>query len=217
MRSVQPTGPYFLAGHSWGGVLAFEIARQLTATGDGVAFLGLLDVTYEAYPDEALEEVCTATAAWRTPRASSEGTRLQARLSRLRGQMSQLGVVCRVFTEALSGAPRTKKRVEVFSRYGNLLMHRYRRAPWRGPATVILADDQSDGLTRMAWEGILLETPRRSSVPGDHKSMLREPNAAVLAQVLSEGIEAALSAAEPELAPAVPAGDESWASRSSTS
>ena len=197
-------------------MLAFEIARQLTATGDGVAFLGLLDVTYEAYPDEALEEVAPDRGV-ATPRASSEGTRLQARLSRLRGQMSQLGVVCRVFTEALSGAPRTKKRVEVFSRYGNLLMHRYRRAPWRGPATVILADDQSDGLTRMAWEGILLETPRRSSVPGDHKSMLREPNAAVLAQVLSEGIEAALSAAEPELAPAVPAGDESWASRSSTS
>ena len=200
-----------------GGVLAFEIARQLTATGDGVAFLGLLDVTHEAYPDEALDEV-TPDHGVAPPRASSNGTRvLQARLSRLRGQMSSSAWWAGSSPKHSAGAPRTKKRVEVFSRYGNLLMHRYRRAPWRGPATVVLADDQSDGLTRMAWEGILLETPWRSSVPGDHKSMLREPNAAVLAQVLSEGIEAALRAGEPELAPAAPAGDESWASRSSMS
>jgi amino acid adenylation domain-containing protein len=217
MRSVQPTGPYFLAGHSWGGVLAFEIARQLTATGDGVAFLGLLDVTYEAYPDEALDDL-PADHSPATSRVPSDSTGVfQARLSRLRGQMSQLGVVCRVFTEALSGAPRTKKRVEVFSRYGNLLMHRYRRTPWRGPATVILADDRSDGLTRMAWEGILLETPRRCTVPGDHKSMLREPNATVLAQVLSEGIDAALGIDPVELAAVGPLSDSTRAPRSTTS
>jgi amino acid adenylation domain-containing protein len=40
IRRVQPEGPYLIAGHSLGGVIAFEIARQL---GDEVAFLGLLD------------------------------------------------------------------------------------------------------------------------------------------------------------------------------
>jgi acyl-CoA synthetase (AMP-forming)/AMP-acid ligase II/thioesterase domain-containing protein/acyl carrier protein len=43
IREFQPSGPYHLAGHSFGGVLAFEIAQQLVAAGQKVAFLGLLD------------------------------------------------------------------------------------------------------------------------------------------------------------------------------
>lgn len=43
IRTVQPKGPYFLIGYSFGGVVAFEIAQQLYAQEDKVAFLGLLD------------------------------------------------------------------------------------------------------------------------------------------------------------------------------
>ncbi len=43
MRTVQPQGPYFLAGHSLGGLIAFEIAQQLVAAGETVAFLGMFD------------------------------------------------------------------------------------------------------------------------------------------------------------------------------
>ncbi|SKA37911.1 non-ribosomal peptide synthase domain TIGR01720/amino acid adenylation domain-containing protein [Chitinophaga eiseniae] len=43
MRSVQPTGPYRLIGHSLGGQIAFEMARQLEAQGDKVEALFVLD------------------------------------------------------------------------------------------------------------------------------------------------------------------------------
>ncbi|MET8336069.1 amino acid adenylation domain-containing protein [Streptosporangium canum] len=43
LRTIQPDGPYLLAGWSFGGVLAFEIAQQLTAAGAEIGFLGLLD------------------------------------------------------------------------------------------------------------------------------------------------------------------------------
>jgi thioesterase domain-containing protein len=43
MRAVQPTGPYLVAGWSFGGLVAFETARQLEAEGEEVAFVGLLD------------------------------------------------------------------------------------------------------------------------------------------------------------------------------
>jgi enterobactin synthetase component F len=43
LRGVQPHGPYFLLGHSVGGVLAFEMARELSGLGEAVAFLGLID------------------------------------------------------------------------------------------------------------------------------------------------------------------------------
>ncbi|SFX78277.1 amino acid adenylation domain-containing protein, partial [Pseudomonas sp. NFACC43] len=43
LRSVQPQGPYRLAGWSAGGVLAYEMARQLLGEDCPVAFLGLID------------------------------------------------------------------------------------------------------------------------------------------------------------------------------
>ena len=43
IRSVQPHGPYQLCGFSMGGVIAYEMACQLRAAGDGVSFVGLLD------------------------------------------------------------------------------------------------------------------------------------------------------------------------------
>jgi aspartate racemase len=43
MRILQPDGPYFLAGVSFGGLVAFEIAQQLVAQGQQVALLALLD------------------------------------------------------------------------------------------------------------------------------------------------------------------------------
>jgi acyl carrier protein len=43
MRSVQPHGPYFVGGHSAGGVVAYEIARRLRAEGETVELVAFLD------------------------------------------------------------------------------------------------------------------------------------------------------------------------------
>jgi acyl carrier protein len=43
IRAVAPHGPYLLAGYSFGGLVAFEMARQLVQAGDEVALLALLD------------------------------------------------------------------------------------------------------------------------------------------------------------------------------
>jgi len=43
LRRVQPSGPYFLGGWSFGGLVAFEMAQQLTREGHQVALLALLD------------------------------------------------------------------------------------------------------------------------------------------------------------------------------
>lgn len=43
MRAVQPEGPYALAGFSFGGLVAYELARQLDRDGQHVAWLGILD------------------------------------------------------------------------------------------------------------------------------------------------------------------------------
>nr|VFK66361.1 MAG: Acyl transferase domain-containing protein [Candidatus Kentron sp. UNK] len=43
LRRLQPGGPYYLAGASSGGLVAFEMAQRLHASGQAVALLGLLD------------------------------------------------------------------------------------------------------------------------------------------------------------------------------
>jgi thioesterase domain-containing protein/acyl carrier protein len=45
LRRVQPTGPYQLAGYSYGGLLAFEAAQQLTAAGETVSLLAMYDTS----------------------------------------------------------------------------------------------------------------------------------------------------------------------------
>jgi nonribosomal peptide synthetase DhbF len=43
IRHVQPTGPYHLAGYSFGGIVAHAIAATLQSQGDEVALLAVLD------------------------------------------------------------------------------------------------------------------------------------------------------------------------------
>jgi tyrocidine synthetase-3 len=43
MKKIQPHGPYYIAGWSLGGTIAFEIALQLEKNGEEVSFLGLID------------------------------------------------------------------------------------------------------------------------------------------------------------------------------
>ena len=45
ITTLQPEGPYFIGGYSFGGLLAFEIAHQLESRGRKVALLVLIDAT----------------------------------------------------------------------------------------------------------------------------------------------------------------------------
>ncbi|MFC8131199.1 alpha/beta fold hydrolase [Streptomyces sp. NPDC057302] len=44
MRRAQPSGPYAVAGYSYGGAVAFEIAKKLEAEGDEVKFVGVFNL-----------------------------------------------------------------------------------------------------------------------------------------------------------------------------
>ena len=186
IRSVQPSGPYLLAGHSWGGLVAYEIARQLTAAGDEVAFLGLIDVTDDRYPGESPDD----PGPVRAPGAAPESA-----LRRVHGWWEQLGVVRRVVKASLSGASAHQGGRR------RLLPLRADREPSL-PATAVEGSGhrrhrhrESGGARR---HDVGRHPGRRAaailSVAGDHKTMLREPNVPSLADVLTRQIEVALGA-----------------------
>jgi thioesterase domain-containing protein len=43
VRQVQPSGPYYLGGHCYGGLVAYEMARQLEALGETTALLAIIE------------------------------------------------------------------------------------------------------------------------------------------------------------------------------
>ena len=49
IKKLQPHGPYFLIGYSLGGLVTLEIAQRLSAAGDRVALVALVD----SYPDKS--------------------------------------------------------------------------------------------------------------------------------------------------------------------
>lgn len=44
MQKIQPHGPYALAGYSYGGVVAYEVAKLLESRGEQVKFVGLINI-----------------------------------------------------------------------------------------------------------------------------------------------------------------------------
>lgn len=79
MRSVQPHGPYLLAGWCFGGLVAFEMAQQLTRMGEQVEMLAMLNAP--SSPDYAAIESNPELAplAVRTRHRWHEFRRLTAR------------------------------------------------------------------------------------------------------------------------------------------
>ena len=75
IRSVQPHGPYALAGFSMGGLIALEIAQQLLQCGETVELVALLDTQLDerclTFQDWLLHQRCRVELELREIRARS--------------------------------------------------------------------------------------------------------------------------------------------------
>lgn len=79
---TQPGGPYNLAGERFGGVVAFEIARQLVRRGERIGLLAIMRVTPYDFPSLLPASAASAFAQYGARR--SMATRLQYYAERLR-------------------------------------------------------------------------------------------------------------------------------------
>jgi thioesterase domain-containing protein len=57
LKRIAPRGPYVVGGHSFGGIVSFEIAQQLTGRGDEVAMLFILDSALPNLDRSALDRL----------------------------------------------------------------------------------------------------------------------------------------------------------------
>lgn len=219
VRTVQPNGPYYLGGYSGGGITAFEMCRRLTADGEKVAFLGLIDSYSPELPMRSLSE----RAQIHFKRLSTQGPK--ALLDSLgRRLIHERYEVARHLSRGLRQVFPDKFRHEHVQDSWLVAQSRYRPPPWDGRATLFRArelgsmslwsavkDDEQHGWARYLVKGVDVKL-----CPGDHNSMCEEPNVRILAATLREALRTA-TPAEPgaaHLAP-VAAADQSRASSSS--
>ncbi|WP_238211649.1 non-ribosomal peptide synthetase [Pseudomonas sp. PAGU 2196] len=203
MRSVQPHGPYRLAGWSFGGVLAFEMANQLLGVDEEVEFLGLIDTYVPRLADQgkarwegprALERqlLLNCSTFWRTqgPAGADKLARLQ-QLEAGQADFATLVASCREH-QLLYGLWASMSDVQLlhyFTRelaHGHALAH-YRPSPLSVPVHLLRAEQGSDSQSTLGWRETL---PSQAlvllGVPGDHRSMMQAPHVAALGQALGQ-------------------------------
>ncbi|WP_438043180.1 amino acid adenylation domain-containing protein [Sorangium sp. So ce128] len=169
VRSVQPSGPYLLGGWSMGGVVAFEMARQLERSEQRVEVLALIDAQVEGIrpgaPPADTDHLLHALFDHDLARVAGGSPPPEEALPALR----------RVFVSNMKA------------------LHRYDPGPYGGAITVFQAidgrassPDAVDAWRRLAPSGVEVERVR-----GDHYSILQAPGVEPVARKLRALIERA--------------------------
>ncbi|SDX46163.1 arthrofactin-type cyclic lipopeptide synthetase C [Pseudomonas syringae] len=207
IRQVQPRGPYRLAGWSFGGVLAYEVATQLLGMDEAVAFLGLIDSYVPRLTDQGktrwqgsdlLERqlLSHCTAHWQAHAQEPREVSVTAlvRLSELQQQTPLLDFdallpLCRdehLLYEELAQASDAQLRhyLEREVAHGHALAN-YQLEPLNLPVHLFCAEQRpmapSGTTATLGWGEILSNGQLQCiAVPGDHMSMMQMPHVNVL-------------------------------------
>jgi amino acid adenylation domain-containing protein len=166
IRSIQPQGPYFLGGYSLGGLIAYEMAQQVSTAGEEVAFVALFDT----YPGSVKPTSHSLLHLLRSPQ--------------------------RLFVEvpyaAVDSLRRRIKRGRVAPALKNVFQQnaaagdRYVLRPYAGTVALFRAADKSwrsSGDPYALWTNLAAKLEIHE-IPGDHRGILYEPQVEHLADTL---------------------------------
>ena len=186
IRTVDPHGPYQLAGYSAGGVIALEMAQQLKKAGAQVALLAMIDTLM---PGAARHKVSRWKKLW-LARHWSVGFAVGWPARRRRSQLMNIQYA-QALEKLSRGEPLQPEMVE-FHLFRNFMaaQERYEPEPYQG-RVVLFKASQADTQYLFAgdmlgWENRIHGGIRVAGVPGSHKSMMAEPGLSKLIAVLRE-------------------------------
>lgn len=198
MRSIQPQGPYAIAGHSFGGVIAYEMAQLLAEQGEAVEPLMLLDTAVSESVDGAdqsdeimaLFEFIGVFCRFSGQPPVSAGL-LELPIDEQRQSLWSM----------LGSNPAAANVIEVY-RKNMMAMLRYRPRPYAGPVILYRSVDgfptaamhpgrrvrHEFGTPALGWDKFCSDL-RIIDVPGDHFTMVMPPQANVLVANLQKALE----------------------------
>lgn len=181
IRTVQPHGPYLLGGYSMGGIIAFEMARQLRASGQGVALLAVFDTwgpgSHPGFTERLLRVM---RRFWHMP-VNQKAMFLHAKgawLTRSLREWWSVGFL-----------DRKMWRLQRLKKANVQAVHAYAPRPYAGALTLFRA--QTQRVTAMpdpylGWNQLVTGGIEVHEIPGDHYSMFTSPHSRVFASQLRD-------------------------------
>lgn len=178
VRTVQPTGPYLICGYSFGGLVAYEMAQQLSRVGQETALLVLLDtIPFDtdafAGPDGVTERV-------EMHRERMAGSGLKGRLSYFSALIGRRRKKLRRRWRSWRGTRNLRRgravppeyRRSFFDEISSKARKTYVREPYPGLVTVITSAEKAVDHQK-AWGELALGGLEVVELPVDHKWIVK--------------------------------------------
>ena len=186
LQTIQHHSPYYLAGWSMGGVVAWEMAQQLQEAGQEVALVALID----SYTPSAISELDEASLA--NSLAADLGGLFGTELLISANDIEQLRPeeqLQRIFTAAKNlnllppevGMEQMRRLFQVFQA-NRLALVNYKLQPYSGRVALFCADTSQED---RGWSSALASNLETYIIPGDHYSIIREPDIGCLTNKLA--------------------------------
>ncbi|HKG22570.1 MAG TPA: thioesterase domain-containing protein, partial [Blastocatellia bacterium] len=204
IRSVQAEGPYLLGGWSMGGVVAYEMAQQLTAAGHRVGLLALFDTGTpdsgsDSHPEDEEEfshQVLSMIAE--TVGVSWDGYR-HADIDEQLKHLLEIADMPKMKDGSFPEQTLMEARRHLRVLQNNMrALTTYAPCPYPGRVTLFKAREGSNGRPLdpenlgLGWEGLATGGLDIRMTSGAHEHMVSAPHVSDLAEQLSRCIEEAV-------------------------
>jgi len=200
--SVQPDGPFYLSGSSFGGLVAYEMAQQIHDLGMEVALVIMFDAYGPNYPrrlpntNRLRRKVFKYLRRIDTHLSNLRFTNWQGRITYVRVKLPKLynRVARRVRDKAdqiLHPVPRQLARVRSANMNAARRKKRYMREERRFDGRLVLfrAEKQPLGIypdPKLGWGTVVGDRIEIYEIPGHHTSIIYEPRVHILAEKMSQ-------------------------------
>ncbi len=208
IQEFQPKGPYYLGGSSFGGLVAYEMARQLSAAGQEVRLLALFDTHGPGYPKflgartSIKKKIDRLRYRFQLHWSNYCSTEPQQRLNYVwtKAQRWRRAILFRTGEHAKNvyrsfrmrlGELFFPKAIRQVKQAGHWAAADYVPGAYSGCVTLFRATEQPPGVLadRMLGWGLLVQGGLKIyDTPGHHGTLTRDPRARVLAQQLQDAL-----------------------------
>jgi thioesterase domain-containing protein/acyl carrier protein len=201
LREFQPEGPYLLGGYSGGGIVAFEMARQLTALNLEVGLLAFLDTFHPQMP------VRDITLFTRLERLHREGVSYVREALERQRNAAQVAKDDRAIDGHVARGEAMPFHLRELYLWRNFerAQAAYRPQPWNGRAILFRAEETDyffrGGGPTYGWDRDILGGVEVITIPGNHSTLLVGANAELLVRTLGTAIDR-VNSVRPEMAAA---------------
>jgi thioesterase domain-containing protein/acyl carrier protein len=193
LRNFQPNGPYHIIGFCGGGYIAYEMAQRLTAEGQKIGFLGIVDCVDPHFPNNWREKIrfILGKSAWHAKKIQARGLERWWAGSLVCSNIIKKKLLRVLADRRKSGLDLEESKRDATEKTLRQIAKSYFPKAYQGSCVVFIAKDTYaySGLSRevdprLVWCRLAKSGGEVRVVPGDQLTMFDTPNVEVFAEHL---------------------------------